>query len=377
MKPIYLDCQATTQLDDRVAEEMRNAGFGNPHSSEHAVGWEAAKKVDRAREQTAALIGADPDEVFFTSGATEANNLAILGIRRSMKNLKGKVLRSPIEHKSVLSACGALSQEFSFEINDLPIDQDGRVRLEAIEENIDEQTALISIGLVNSEIGVIQDIAAINSRKQGALFHCDAAQGPEAVSMANMADHCDLMALSAHKMRGPMGIGALYIARAVQPRIAPILFGGDQQGGMRPGTLPLALCVGMGAACDLAASNEDGRKRIASVRDAFSKALREQGVDFRINGVKDLCLRHPGNLNISINGADAQQLLQLIQPKISASTGSACTSGTQEVSYVLTAIGLTEDEARSSIRFSIGSSTTIEDAIYAAQEIAKAYNRLM
>ncbi len=377
MKPIYLDCQATTPLDERVAEAMRDAGFGNPHSSEHATGWEAARKVDRAREQVAALIGADPDEVFFTSGATEANNLAIIGIRKSARNLKNRVLRSPIEHKSVLSACRALSQEFGFEVSDLPVDQDGRVAIEEIEQSIDERTALISVGLVNSEIGVIQDIAAIDSRKQGALFHCDAAQGPEAVNMTNMAANCDLMALSAHKMRGPMGIGALYIARAAQPQIAPILFGGDQQGGMRPGTLPLGLCVGMGAACELAASNEEERKRIAIVRDAFSQALREQGVYFRVNGVKDLRLRHPGNLNISIYGADAQQLLQLIQPIISASTGSACTSGMQEVSYVLTAIGLTDDEARSSIRFGIGAMTTIADVVYAAQEIAKSYKKLI
>jgi cysteine desulfurase len=368
---------ATTPLDERVSEAMRAAGFGNPHSSEHAVGWEAAKRVDRAREQVAALIGADPDEVFFTSGATEANNLAIIGIRKSARNSKNRVLRSPIEHKSVLSACRALSEEFGFEVNDLPVDQDGRVALEAIEQNLDERTALISVGLVNSEIGVIQDIVAIDSRKQGALFHCDAAQGPEAVSMSNMAAHCDLMALSAHKMRGPMGIGALYIARAVQPQIAPILFGGDQQGGMRPGTLPLGLCVGMGVACELAASNDDERKRISTVREAFARSLREHGVDFRVNGVEDLHLRHPGNLNIRITGADAQQLLQLIQPMISASTGSACTSGTQEASYVLSAIGLTEDESRSSIRFSIGATTAIEDVVYAAREIAKAYNRLI
>ncbi|SEA84560.1 cysteine desulfurase IscS [Pelagibacterium halotolerans] len=377
MQPVYLDHQATTPLDERVRDAMRSAGFGNPHSSEHIVGWEAAKKIEKAREQVAALIGADADEVFFTSGATEANNLAILGVRKFMRVSKDRILRTPIEHKSVLAACRALSEEFGFEVSDLPVDRDGRVVLEAINRVVDPRTALISAGLVNSEIGVIQDIAAINSLKGDALFHCDAAQGPAGVNIANLAAHCDMMALSAHKMRGPMGIGALYIARDSQPQIAPILFGGEQQSGMRPGTLPLELCVGMGAACELAASNDAELQRIASVKDAFQKALRNNGVEFNLNGVKDLHLRHPGNFNISIKGTDAKQLLQLLQPKVAASTGSACASGFQEPSYVLMAIGLTEEEASSSIRFSIGATTTKEDAIYAAVEIANALSRLV
>lgn len=377
MRRVYLDHQATTPLDERVRDAMRSAGFGNPHSSEHVVGWEAAKKIEKAREQVAALIGADADEIFFTSGATEANNLAILGVRKFMRVSKSRILRTPIEHKSVLAACRALSDEFGFEVSDLPVDQDGRVILEVINRVVDARVALISAGLVNSEIGVIQDIAAINSVKGGALFHCDAAQGPAGVNMANLAAYCDMMSLSAHKMRGPMGIGALYIARDRQPQIAPILFGGEQQGGMRPGTLPLELCVGMGAACELAASNDIELQRTAEIKELFSQALRNNGVEFELNGVKDPNLRHPGNLNIFIRGADAKQLLQLLQPRVAASTGSACASGFQEPSYVLMAIGLTEEEARSSIRFSIGATTTKEDAIFAARDIADAWSRLV
>lgn len=377
MARIYLDNQATTPIDDRVLEAMLSAGYGNPHSNQHATGWEASAKVERARGQVAALIGADSDEIFFTSGATEANNLAILGVRKLRAYGKTTVLRSSIEHKSVIGACDALVDEFGFKLVELPVEADGGVTPSVLRSATDSETALISIALVNNEIGVIQDIAALAKERGEALFHCDAVQGPEAVDMSSMAAACDLLSLSAHKMRGPMGVGALYIARSVQSMIAPILFGGGQQSGIRPGTLPLPLCVGMGMACEIARGSEGERSRVGALRDRFLAALRKEGLPFQLNGVQDLSRRHPGNANILVRGADAEQLLATLQPGLSASTGSACTSGTLEPSHVLMSIGLSEEQASSSIRFSVGQASTEEDVDRAAVAVAEAYSRLV
>jgi cysteine desulfurase len=222
----------------------------------------------------------------------------------------------------------------------------------------------------------VQDIAAIGSRRGSALFHCDAAQAPEAVDMAGTAAHCDMMSLSSHKMGGPMGIGALYVARAVQKMIRPIMYGGGQQSGIRPGTLPLQLCVGMGVACDIAREGTRARESLASMRDTFLKTLTHQGLRFRLNGASDLGHRHPGNANIRLEGVDAEQLIAMLQPRIAASTGSACTSGSLEPSHVLTSIGLSRDEAAQSVRFSLGRQTTEADIREAARMIADAIMRL-
>lgn len=376
MQTLYLDNQASTPIDEVVLEEMLSAGFGNPHSNQHAVGWRASALVERAREDVAELIGAQADEIFFTSGATEANNLAILGVRRAKEHGRGTIVTSSIEHKSVLASCEALALEHGFERSVVQPDSHGLISEAALARAAaPNQTALISIGMVNNEIGVIQDLSALRQAAGAALLHCDAAQAPEAMAMSKTADLCDLMSLSAHKMRGPMGIGALYIARQAQRHIAPILYGGDQQGGIRPGTLPVHLCVGMGAACRSAAKNANDRLRIGSLRDEFLLRLRELGLAFELNGPRDFSRRHPGNANLLLPGVDAEQLIALLQPKLAISTGSACTSGTMEPSHVLTALGLNHDEASSSLRVSLGYHNTADEIAEAAQMLFNAYLR--
>ena len=297
MEPIYLDNQASTPMDERVVEAMAAVGYGNPHATGHSVGWKASAQVEKARESVAALIGADPDEIFFTSGATESNNLAILGVRNLRSEDRDGVLRPAIEHKSVLAACDALVEEYGFRADAIPVGADGRIDLAYLGEDSLDRAVLLSTAFVNNEIGTIQDIATIGRLRGATLFHCDAAQAPEAVNMVGTAAHCDMMSLSSHKMRGPMGIGALYIARAVQKRIKPIMYGGGQQSGIRPGTLPLQLCAGFGVACDIARLGAENRKALARLRDAFIEALRNQGLRFALNGSSELDKRHPGNAN--------------------------------------------------------------------------------
>lgn len=376
MEPIYLDNQASTRMDTRVIEAMAGAGHGNPHSSGHAYGWEASRKVDDARESVAALIGSDPDEIFFTSGATEANNIALLGLRDVRRAESRLIARPLIEHKSVLGACEALAYNFGFEVYDIPISADGTIDSSSIKFDIMNRAAIISSALVNNEIGTIQDVEVFQRFRSTSLLHCDGAQAPAAMSMERTADRCDLLSLSGHKMGGPMGIGALYISRPVQKVILPIMYGGDQQNGIRPGTLPLPLCVGMGVACDIAKNNAQKRDTIAKVRDYFISCLIDLGVRFRLNGPSLGSLRHPGNANLSFETLDANQLLAMLQPKLAASTGSACTSGSLEPSYVLTAIGLSYEEASSSIRFSFGSDASETQAFDAAKMIADALLRL-
>jgi cysteine desulfurase len=325
----------------------------------------------------AGLIGADTDEIFFTSGATEANNLAILGIRKLRSESRNRVLRPAIEHRSVLAACDALVEEYGFKANAVPVGVDGRVDLAYLSKGTVDRAALLSVAFVNNEIGTVQDIAAIGELRGGALFHCDAAQAPEAVDMRGTAVHCDMMSLSSHKMRGPMGIGALYIARAVQKRIKPIMYGGGQQSGIRPGTLPLQLCVGFGVACEIAKNGTETRKTVSDLRDALIGALRKQGLCFALNGSSEPDKRHPGNANIRLHGIDAEQLIAILQPRIAASTGSACTSGSLEPSHVLISIGLSREEASQSIRISLGHETTLAEVHETALMIGEAVKRLV
>ncbi|NTE43874.1 cysteine desulfurase family protein [Agrobacterium pusense] len=376
MTSIYLDNQSTSPIDEQVLEMMRSVGFGNPHSSEHSVGWRASALVETAREEVASLIGADADEIFFTSGATEANNLAILGIRRFALQGKDNVARSNIEHKSVLAACDALADEYGFRVSGIEADKQGFILPRAVSAAIDERTALISVALVNNEIGTIQDIGAIRNACGRAILHCDAAQAPEAMAMKGVADLCDMLSLSAHKMRGPMGIGALYISRSIQRNIAPLMYGGGQQNGIRPGTLPVHLCVGMGAASRLAENNARERAHAALLRDEFINELRKIGLPFSLNGPSDFTRRHPGNANLHLLNVDADQLIGLLQPSLAISTGSACTSGTIEPSHVLMGIGLTPDQASSSIRISISARNKRDEVIAASHLIAAAIGRL-
>lgn len=354
--------------------------FGNPHSSEHAFGWRAANAVAAAATQVGSLVGADADEVIFTSGATEANNLALLGIADHAKRSgRRRIVLSAIEHKSVLAAGRALSLQHECEVVSAEVDELGRIDLEQLEALLGHDTLLVSIMAVNNEIGTIEDIERIAalSRRAGALFHCDAAQAPCAFDVAALMDHTDLLSLSAHKIYGPCGVGALVVRRDIQPMLSPIIHGGGQQNGLRSGTLPLSLCIGFAAAAELLRSSDAiaERDRIRSVRDLFVETIATSGCAFAMNGPLGDG-RHPGNANLTFSGFAAADLLAAMQPMIAASSGSACTSGIPEPSHVLKAIGKTAEESDSSVRFSFGRFSTEDDAQRAAAIVSSTLRRL-
>lgn len=332
---------------------------GNPHSTDHAFGWKAAQSVELAASRIAALIGADPDEIIFTSGATEANNLALLGLaRRASGGKRRRILLSEIEHKCVLSAGGAIEKELGFKVETIKVDAVGRLNLDHLEELIKDDVLAVSVMAVNNEIGTIQDIEFINkiSQSHGAYFHCDGAQAPCAMDMSELAVRADLISLSAHKMYGPMGVGALYVRRDLQEAIEPLIYGGGQQNNLRSGTLPTPLCVGMGAAATLFDCHEAvlERTRLARLRDQFVEKLESLSYPISLNGSSLGKFRHPGNANIQFVGFSAQDILHSLQPRLAASSGAACASGTLGPSHVLRAIGLSEVEANASVRFSFG-----------------------
>lgn len=380
---IYLDHQATTPLDARVFAAMTpylEGSFANPHSADHALGWQAAKAVDEAAAKIAALIGADPDEIVFTSSATESNNLALLGLgRRAAGGKRRRILVSAIEHKCVLAASRALGAQCGYAVELLPVDRVGGVDLAALEEMLDENVLLVSVLAVNNEIGTIQDVRHIADlvHKYGAYFHCDAAQAPCAIDLEDTGSFCDLLSLSGHKMYGPKGIGALFIRRELHERIEPLIYGGGQQQGLRSGTVPVPLCVGMSAAAELLFGDtaHEERALIRSRRDRFVQGLEGLPWPIGLNGPEG-ARRHPGNASVRFSGFAAHDILGALQPRIAASTGSACTSGIPEPSHVLRAIGLPEEEAESSIRFSIGRGTTDADVDEAVGVIAETLSRL-
>lgn len=382
-KTIYFDHQATTPVDAKVFAEMSKYftdSFGNPHSLDHCLGWEAASAVEHSAARMARLIGADADEITFTSGATESNNLALLGLaRRDANSKRRRILISAIEHKSILAVGRVLQQQFGFAVEHIPVDREGFVKSSALKESIDSDVLAVSIMAVNNEIGTIQNINHISEivRSHGAIFHCDAAQAPTAMTMDDFAQHADILSLSSHKMYGPQGIGVLYISRELQGHIEPLFYGGGQQNGLRSGTVPVALCVGMGAAADMLATVEAQGKRalLCKRRDAFMERLDRLPWPITLNGPKGQA-RHPGNANIQFVGFSAHDILSSLQPYLAASTGSACTSSIPEPSHVLKAIGLNGDEAESSIRFSLGFGTTDEDVENAASQIENALDRL-
>ena len=375
---IYADYQATTPVDPRVLEKMApywNELFGNPHSSDHVVGWRSAEAVRDAASSVGALIGADPDEIVFTSGATEANNLALLGLARRAPTERRRILVSAIEHKCVLAAARSLEEREGFKVETIPVNGEGFVDLEALAAMVDETVLVASVMAVNNEIGTIQDLPRIATllRGQDVLFHCDAAQAPCAMDVGDLALHADLISLSGHKAYGPQGIGALYIRRDIQERVEPIIYGGGQQGGLRSGTVPTPLCVGMATAVDILRSPEgpEERTRVAGQRDSFVRLLRDNIPSPEMNGPMGED-RHPGNANLRFNGFDAPDILGSLQPHLAASTGAACTSGIPEQSHVLSALGLNSEEAASSIRFSFGRFTTqaeTEEAAYLVKQV--------
>jgi cysteine desulfurase len=361
---VYLDYQATTPADPRVVEAMQpywSGVYGNPHSADHAFGWQADAAVEAARAEIAGLIGADPDEIIFTSGATEANNLAILGIARAAPPPRRRIIVSSIEHKCVLAAARAAAEE-GFEVTTVPVGLDGVIDIAAISSALDDRVALVSVMTVNNEIGTIQPIKEIGEecRSHGITFHTDAAQALSFLEIDVEKLNVDLMSLSAHKVYGPKGVGALYVRRDSQVRPKPLIHGGGQEFGLRSGTLPTPLCVGFGEACRIVQMETSNiNVSLAVMRNYFLKKLLEAVPGLKVNGT--MAARHPGNLNIQFPGMEADMILNGLQPHVAASTGSACTSGQHEPSHVLRAIGSSNSEAESSIRFSLGRFTTVDE----------------
>lgn len=382
MKTIYADYQASTPIDPRVLEAMTDYwrdGHGNPHSIDHIVGWRAAQDVGKASEIVARMIGADADEIVFTSGATEANNLALAGLARRASPDRNRILVSAIEHKCVFETARMLSKREGFIVEHIPVDHEGFVILDALEDMLDETVLLASIMAVNNEIGTIQDIAAAAAllAPYGTLLHCDAAQAPCAMDTVGLTKHADLISLSAHKFYGPQGIGALYIRRDIQSTLEPLMLGGGQQNGLRSGTVPVPLSIGMAAAANIAISPEQviERRRVACLRNRFVSFLEDLGTRLEINGHWGN-RRHPGNANIRFTGQNAADILAAAQPRLAASVGAACASGITEPSHVLRAIGLSTAAADASIRFSFGRFSTYEEAEESATIVTDALLRL-
>ena len=377
---IYMDYQATTPADPRVVEAMQpywSALYGNPHSADHAFGWSADAAVEAARGHIAALIGADPDEIVFTSGATEANNLAVLGIARASPITRKRIVVSAIEHKCVLAAARAAADE-GFEVITVPVEADGIVDPRAIAGVLDDRVALVSVMAVNNEIGTVQPVSEIAAlcTAAGAVFHTDAAQALNALPLDVAALGVDLMSLSAHKAYGPKGMGALFVRRGLRVRPKPIIHGGGQEGGLRSGTLPTPLCVGFGEACHILARERDGdAQRMRVLHERFLAELLKSVPGLKVN--VDKASRHPGNLNLLFPSIDASLLLQHLHPNVAASTGSACTSGQPEPSHVLRAIGLSPEDANASIRFGIGRFTTENEVDEAARHVSEACRSLL
>ncbi|XP_071957417.1 cysteine desulfurase-like [Antedon mediterranea] len=377
-KPLYLDFQATTPMDPRVLDAMMpyTVGYyGNPHSRTHAYGWETEEAVEKAREQVAHLINADPKEIIFTSGATESNNIAVKGVGRFYKSKKKHVITSQIEHKCVLDSCRQLEGE-GFEVTYLPVQTNGLIDLKDLEAAIRPDTVLVSIMFVNNEIGVKQRIAEIGKicRENKVFFHTDAAQAVGKVPVDVNDMNIDLMSISGHKLYGPKGIGALYIRRRPRVRVEPIQSGGGQERGMRSGTLPAPLAVGLGSACQVAEEEmEYDHKRISFLSDRLLSKINEKLTHVIRNG--DTHETYPGCLNLSFAYVEGESLLMALK-NIALSSGSACTSASLEPSYVLRAVGAEEDLAHSSIRFGIGRFTTEEEVDYTAEQCIKHVNTL-
>jgi cysteine desulfurase len=356
---IYLDYQASTPTHPQALARMLpyfSEHFANPHSNDHFLGWESTKATEKARLQVAKSIQADSDEIIFTSGASEANNLALKGMVNSLKKAsKTKIIVSEIEHKCVLESVYTLKDQ-GFNIHYLKPDQDGLISPDDLAKALDENTGLVSIMLVNNEIGTIQPIKTLAeiTKKAGALFHTDAAQAPTFMEIDVKSFNVDFLSLSSHKVYGPKGIGALYIARDLQDFITPLIHGGGQENSLRSGTLPTPLCVGFGEAMEIASqSKKANAAKLKELSNLFVKQLEKHALQFEVNGIQGE-KRHPGNLNLRFPGINNQSFLQSLQPFIAASTGSACNSGMEAPSYVLEAIGLSSDKASESIRFSFG-----------------------
>ena len=378
-KPIYLDYSATTPVDPRVAEKLcryltLDGEFGNPASRSHQFGWHAEEAVEAARRHVAALIGADPKEIVWTSGATESDNLAIKSAAAFYSGKGKHIITCKTEHKAVLDTCRQLERE-GFEVTYLDPEPNGLVDLKKLEAAMRPDTILVTLMHVNNEIGVIQDIAAIGklTRARGIIFHTDAAQSAGKVPIDVNAANVDLLSLSAHKIYGPKGIGALYVRRKPRVRLEAQMHGGGHERGMRSGTLPTHQIVGMGEAFRIAKEEMAGETvRIGKLRDRLQDGFKDIE-EVYING--DIQHRIAGNLNISFNFVEGESLIMALK-ELAVSSGSACTSASLEPSYVLRALGRNDELAHSSIRFTLGRFTTEEDVDYTIKLVREKIGKL-
>jgi cysteine desulfurase len=378
--PIYMDYHATTPVDPRVLETMMpffTLKFGNAASRSHAFGWTAEEAINISREKVAALIGAkNPKEIVFTSGATESDNVAIKGVAEFYKDKGNHIITSVIEHKAVLDTCKRLEKE-GYEVTYLPVDKFGMVSPDDVKNAITDKTILVSIMLANNEVGTVQPIRAIGAicRERGVLFHSDAVQGIGKVAFDVEADNVDLASITAHKMYGPKGAGALYVRRSKpRVRITAQMDGGGHEFGMRSGTLNVPGIVGLGRAAEII--KQDGpveNFKIAALRDRLYAKLTEKLDSIQLNGHPTE--RLPGNLNVSFSFVEGEALLMAIKD-VACSSGSACTSASLEPSYVLHSMGIGDDLAHSSIRFGLGRFTTEEEVDYVANLVIEKVNKL-
>ena len=377
--PIYFDYAATTPVDPRVAQKMSacllaEGNFGNPASRSHKFGWEAEEAVEIARRQVADLVGADPREIVWTSGATESDNLAIKGVAGFYKSKGKHIITSKIEHKAVLDTCRHLERE-GFEVDYLDPDSEGLIQPSQVAEAIRDDTLIVSIMHVNNEIGVVNDIAAIGEvcREKKVPFHVDAAQSAGKIPINLEELKVDLMSFSAHKVYGPKGVGALYVRRKPRVRIEAQIHGGGHERGMRSGTLATHQLVGMGEAFRIARKEmDDESKRILALRQRLWDGLSDME-EIYLNGSADH--RVPGILNVSFNFVEGESLVMSLGD-LAVSSGSACTSASLEPSYVLRALKLNDELAHSSLRFSVGRFTSEEDIDYAIEKIRGAVEKL-
>ena len=374
--PVYLDCHATTPLDPRVLERMLpffTEHFGNPASSTHQWGWKAQAAVEQARREVAGAIGASPREIVFTSGATESNNLAIAGAAAVAEPTRRRIVLCAIEHKSVIEIAARLGTR-GFGVVTVPVGRDGRVHLDALASQVDERTAVVSVMAANNEIGVIQPLAEIGriTRAAGARFHVDGAQGVGKIPIDVQAMGIDLLSLTAHKIYGPKGCGALFVRKRVE--LEPILVGGGHERGVRAGTLNVPGIVGLGAACALAMSEmPDESVRVGNLRDRLLAGLRDNLEGVIVNGSMEH--RLPNNLHVSFEDVDGESLLIGISD-IAVSTGSACSSASGLPSHVLAAIMAPDPVPSASVRFGLGRFTTREDIDYAVERFTAVVRHL-
>jgi cysteine desulfurase len=377
--PVYMDNHATTQVDPRVLDAMLpyfTEKYGNAASRNHEFGWQAEEAVENARGQIARLINASPKEIVFSSGATESDNLALKGVAEFHRAKGNHIITQATEHKAVLDVCKRL-QESDCTVTYLPVARDGRVSLEDLRRAITPKTILISIMYANNEIGVLQPIAEIGkiAKKAGVLFHTDAVQAIGKIPVDVERDGIDLLSISAHKLYGPKGVGALYVRRK-NPRVqlAAMIDGGGHERGLRSGTLNVPGIVGLGKACEICAREmAEESARLAALRDKLKDAILSRLEDTTINGSMEH--RLPNNLNLSFAGVEGDALLMGIND-VAISSGSACTSATLEPSHVLSALGVPEELAHSSIRFGLGRFNTAEDVDYVAGRVVETVKRL-